>query len=208
MQLGKYAQLERERRFLLGSLPPDLSRSAPDITIHDRYLHQTRFRLRRMVASDSTSAQYKLSQKYLHTPGNFASVIKYFIDFLKIIRNKIIKIGRSIDHFSEFIKLAERITGFPVLFHNMNGQGIAFDLIVRSKTNRVLSILSYHMTDFDIIRIFYGVTLRYGKTDMSFQHMRIIYFHRELPGLLLVHFHLGADNIPDFNDQFIARSFH
>jgi CYTH domain-containing protein len=75
MQLGKYAQLERERRFLLGSLPPDLSSSAPHITIHDRYLHQTRFRLRRIVASDSTSVQYKLTQKYLHTLGNFASVV-------------------------------------------------------------------------------------------------------------------------------------
>jgi CYTH domain-containing protein len=75
MQLGKYAQLERERRFLLGSLPPDLSSSAPHITIHDRYLHQTRFRLRRIVASDSQSSQYKLTQKYLHTPGNFASVV-------------------------------------------------------------------------------------------------------------------------------------
>ena len=75
MQLGKYAQLERERRFLLGSLPPDLSSSAPHITIYDRYLCQTRFRLRRMVASDNQSIQYKLTQKYLHTPGNFASVV-------------------------------------------------------------------------------------------------------------------------------------
>ena len=75
MQLGRYAQLERERRFLLGSLPPDLSSSAPHSTIYDRYLHQTRFRLRCIVASDSTSVQYKLTQKYLHMPGNFASVI-------------------------------------------------------------------------------------------------------------------------------------
>jgi CYTH domain-containing protein len=75
MQLGKYAQLERERRFLLGSLPRDLSSSAPHTTIQDRYLHRTRFRLRRMVASDSQSTQYKLTQKYLHTPGNFASVV-------------------------------------------------------------------------------------------------------------------------------------
>ena len=75
MQFGKYARIERERRFLLGHLPDELSSVSPHTAIYDRYIHDTRFRLRQIVASDSKTVTCKLTQKYVHTPGNFASVV-------------------------------------------------------------------------------------------------------------------------------------
>lgn len=75
MQIGKYARIERERRFLLGSLPSGLSNDSPHTAIYDRYIHQTRFRLRHMMESDSKTVTYKLTQKYVPAPGNFAGVV-------------------------------------------------------------------------------------------------------------------------------------
>ncbi len=75
MQIGKYAWIERERRFLLSSLPSGLRSHSPHTAIYDRYIHQTRFRLRHMVTSDTKTVTYKLTQKYAQTPGNFASVV-------------------------------------------------------------------------------------------------------------------------------------
>ena len=75
VQIGKYARIERERRFLLHGLPLGLSSVSPHTTIRDRYIHHTRFRLRYMTASDTNTITYKLTQKYVHSPGNFASVV-------------------------------------------------------------------------------------------------------------------------------------
>ena len=59
---GKYARIERERRFLLAGVPP-----APAVTasrrITDRYLPGTRLRLRRVDHLDSGACQLKLTQK-------------------------------------------------------------------------------------------------------------------------------------------------
>jgi CYTH domain-containing protein len=60
-QTDKYARVERERRFLLASLPagePVWTR-----TIADRYLDGTRLRLRRIVEPASGRTEYKLTQK-------------------------------------------------------------------------------------------------------------------------------------------------
>ncbi len=74
-QLGKYARFERERRFLLAGLPPDLSSDAPHTMIEDRYLPGTRFRLRCMTESASGLVTYKLTQKYAPAPGVFARMV-------------------------------------------------------------------------------------------------------------------------------------
>ncbi len=59
---GKYARVERERRFLLAGPP-----SAPAVTasrrITDHYLPGTRLRLRRVGHLDSGACEFKLTQK-------------------------------------------------------------------------------------------------------------------------------------------------
>jgi CYTH domain-containing protein len=66
---GKYARVERERRFLLAGLPRD---RAP-VRVHaivDRYLTGTRLRLREMTEAGAGRSQYKLGQKIpADTPG-------------------------------------------------------------------------------------------------------------------------------------------
>lgn len=57
---GKYARIERERRFLLAGPPPDLDNPR---CITDRYLTGTRLRLRRVEFRDTRVCQYKFTQK-------------------------------------------------------------------------------------------------------------------------------------------------
>lgn len=61
MSIGKYARVERERRFLLASFPRDVT---PVATRHivDRYLDGTRVRVRAMRGEDGSTV-YKLTQK-------------------------------------------------------------------------------------------------------------------------------------------------
>lgn len=59
---GKYARIERERRFWLATLPPGFAPEAAHALIDDRYIRGTRFRLRRMAADGATVM--KLTQKY------------------------------------------------------------------------------------------------------------------------------------------------
>jgi CYTH domain-containing protein len=62
VRAGKYARIERERRFLLAGPP-----SAPEVTgrrrITDRYLPGTRLRLRRVDNLDSGERAFKFTQK-------------------------------------------------------------------------------------------------------------------------------------------------
>lgn len=57
---GKYARIERERRFLLAGPPPELPAAGRRIT--DRYVRGTRVRLRRAEREDAP-AELKLTQK-------------------------------------------------------------------------------------------------------------------------------------------------
>jgi len=72
---GKYARIERERRFLLASLP-----SASPVTdsrrITDRYLPGTRLRLRRVDYSDGEACELKFTQKVpADRPGHVRGLI-------------------------------------------------------------------------------------------------------------------------------------
>jgi CYTH domain-containing protein len=59
---GKYARVERERRFLLAG-PPPASAVVATRRITDRYLAGTRLRLRHIEGLDSEACEYKLTQK-------------------------------------------------------------------------------------------------------------------------------------------------
>jgi len=56
----KYAYCERERRFLLGALP-DQPEIKPAMSLRDKYLHGSHFRLRH--ADNGQSVEYKLQKK-------------------------------------------------------------------------------------------------------------------------------------------------
>jgi hypothetical protein len=58
---GKYARVERERRFLLAGPPPPPSVARRRIT--DRYLPGTRLRLRRIDYPDSGDCEFTFTQK-------------------------------------------------------------------------------------------------------------------------------------------------
>lgn len=62
MHAGKYARVERERRFLLEA-PPAPSSVTVTRVITDRYLPGTRLRLRRSESRDGGAAELKLTQK-------------------------------------------------------------------------------------------------------------------------------------------------
>lgn len=66
---GKYARLERERRFVLAELPAE---AGPPRLIEDRYLHGTRLRLRRVEAD--SKVVYKLCQKVRPDEANPSTV--------------------------------------------------------------------------------------------------------------------------------------
>jgi|HubBroStandDraft_4_1064222.scaffolds.fasta_scaffold121224_2 CYTH domain-containing protein len=62
LRAGKYARVERERRFLLAG-PPPASAVIASRRITDRYLPGTRLRLRRADHLDSGACEFKLTQK-------------------------------------------------------------------------------------------------------------------------------------------------
>ncbi len=62
IRAGKYARVERERRFLLAG-PPSPSAVTDSRQITDRYLTGTRLRLRRVAYLDSRACEFKFTQK-------------------------------------------------------------------------------------------------------------------------------------------------
>jgi CYTH domain-containing protein len=62
--IGKYACLEIERRYLLHKLPDDLAENTNGWLITDRYISNTRLRLRGMKSISGNENIYKLTQKY------------------------------------------------------------------------------------------------------------------------------------------------
>ena len=72
---GKYARIERERRFLLAKPPPVTAGTAVR-RITDRYLTGTRLRLRLVQREDTDAHEYKLTQKVpWQGPGGIQGLI-------------------------------------------------------------------------------------------------------------------------------------
>ena len=63
-RIGKYACLEVERRYLLKRMPEDVPAVTGGWLITDRYLPNTRLRLRKMESITGIDVVYKLTQKY------------------------------------------------------------------------------------------------------------------------------------------------
>jgi CYTH domain-containing protein len=63
-KLDKYARVERERRFLLRELPPNLRVNDPHTQIFDNYITATRLRLRKIRDPLKREWTWKLTQKF------------------------------------------------------------------------------------------------------------------------------------------------
>jgi CYTH domain-containing protein len=68
--VSKYAQLERERRYLLRDLPEGLTRASPHVQITDNYLTGTRLRLRKVREPLTNKWTVKLTQKFAPDPSD------------------------------------------------------------------------------------------------------------------------------------------
>jgi CYTH domain-containing protein len=77
---GKYARLERERRFLLAERPA--MSGTGRVVINDRYLAGTRLRIREMIETDDQSGPvvYKLTQKIPDGAGRFGLITTMYLD--------------------------------------------------------------------------------------------------------------------------------
>jgi len=61
---GKYARVERERKFLLRDLPEPLTRMSEHVQMWDSYITGTRLRLRRVRWPQTKKQVWKLTQKF------------------------------------------------------------------------------------------------------------------------------------------------
>ncbi|HVG32694.1 MAG TPA: hypothetical protein VM911_06425 [Pyrinomonadaceae bacterium] len=75
MSYGKYALIERERRFLLRDLPAPLTRASEHVQIWDNYITGTRLRLRRIRVPLTKERTWKLTQKYTPAPPDFSRTV-------------------------------------------------------------------------------------------------------------------------------------
>jgi CYTH domain-containing protein len=71
----KYERVERERRYLLQSLPPGLEPHAPHAQITDNYVTGTRLRLRKHRWVPTNEWTLKLTQKHTPAPPDFSRTL-------------------------------------------------------------------------------------------------------------------------------------
>ncbi len=72
---SKYALVERERRYLLEDLPPELTRVSQHFQITDHYMTGTRLRLRKIRDPKTNKWTAKLTQKYAPVADDFSRTI-------------------------------------------------------------------------------------------------------------------------------------
>jgi CYTH domain-containing protein len=71
----KYERIERERRFLLRELPPDLNVTDEHAQITDNYITNTRLRLRKSRWVKTNEWTLKLTQKHTPEPPDFSRTL-------------------------------------------------------------------------------------------------------------------------------------
>jgi len=72
---SKYAQVERERRYLLQDLPEGLTRADPHRQITDNYITGTRLRLRKVRDPQTNKWTVKFTQKFTPNPLDLSRTI-------------------------------------------------------------------------------------------------------------------------------------
>jgi CYTH domain-containing protein len=72
---GKYARVERERRYLLRELPRGLKPNDPHTQITDNYVTGTRLRLRKVRDPRTNEWTLKLTQKHAPEPPDFSRTL-------------------------------------------------------------------------------------------------------------------------------------
>lgn len=72
---SKYAQLERERRYLLQALPDGLTRASPHVQITDNYITGTRLRLRKVRDPKTNKWTVKFTQKFAPDPEDLSRTL-------------------------------------------------------------------------------------------------------------------------------------
>ncbi|HEX8922642.1 MAG TPA: hypothetical protein VF766_14300, partial [Pyrinomonadaceae bacterium] len=72
---GKYARIERERRFLLREMPEPLTRASEHVQIWDNYITGTRLRLRKIRTPKTKKWTMKLTQKFTPEPPDFSRTV-------------------------------------------------------------------------------------------------------------------------------------
>jgi CYTH domain-containing protein len=72
---GKYARVEREKRFLLRELPPGLKLASEHLQITDNYITGTRLRLRKVRVPSTRTRTWKLTQKFAPAPPDFSHTV-------------------------------------------------------------------------------------------------------------------------------------
>ena len=71
-KIEKYAHVERERRFLLRSFPPELEPTHYHTQIFDNYVTNTRLRLRKIREPYKREWTFKLTQKFAPNPEDLS----------------------------------------------------------------------------------------------------------------------------------------
>src|SRR5262249_24089560 len=69
---SKYAQIERERRYLLQDLPEGVSRADDHLQITDNYITGTRLRIRKVREPRTNKWTVKFTQKFAVEPTDFS----------------------------------------------------------------------------------------------------------------------------------------
>jgi len=72
---SKYAQVERERRYLLRDLPEGVTRADPHLQITDNYMTGSRLRLRKVREPRTNKWTVKFTQKFAPNPDDFSRTI-------------------------------------------------------------------------------------------------------------------------------------
>lgn len=75
MDYGKYARVERERRYLLQEMPAPLTRASPHVQIWDNYITNTRLRLRQVRVPATKERVWKLTQKFAPSAEDFSRTV-------------------------------------------------------------------------------------------------------------------------------------
>ena len=72
---GKYARVERERRYLLRDLPEGMTRADPHLQITDNYITGTRLRIRKVREPRTNKWTVKFTQKFAPDPNDLSRTV-------------------------------------------------------------------------------------------------------------------------------------